>query len=130
MKLKQIFIPLASLAVALGAFASAVNFTYDGAGRLTTANYNSTTNLAYTYDNAGNLLLGSSPGPAVLVGSAPGQITISWPIGASGYVLQRATTLSPTPNLSDYTASTTQQGSFYIATLPIGPGLAFYRLRN
>jgi uncharacterized repeat protein (TIGR01451 family) len=45
------------------AFAQAVTYTYDSAGRLMMANYGSAGAISYTYDKAGNLISRKAPGP-------------------------------------------------------------------
>ncbi len=117
--------------LARAAFSGTVNYTYDGAGRLISAQYSAATNIAYAYDNAGNLLLSSAPGPAILIGAvSAGQVTLSWAAHPAGYVLQRATALGEPTDWTDVSVTTTNLGPLVVATVPAGPGAAFYRLRS
>ena len=47
---------LLGMFVLVSAFAGAINYTYDNAGRLTKADYGSKKSTIYTYDSNGNLL--------------------------------------------------------------------------
>src|SRR5437764_716232 len=51
----RILLLLLTLLISGAAFADAVTYTYDDAGRLTSAAYPNGTVIAYTYDAAGNL---------------------------------------------------------------------------
>jgi len=120
-----------ALLLARPALSSTVNYTYDGAGRLISAHYSAATNLAYAYDNAGNLLLSSAPAPAILIGSvSAGEVTLSWAALPAGYILQRATALSQPTDWVDVPVTTANIGPLIVATVPAGPGAAFYRLRS
>ena len=55
---------LLSLFIWASAFAGAINYTYDNAGRLTGADYGSSRTIQYTYDNNGNLLTRNVSVPA------------------------------------------------------------------
>jgi hypothetical protein len=113
------------------ALGSNVALTYDPAGRLVSAEYGTNRTASYAYDNAGNLLLSSAPAPAIIVGPiASGQVTLSWPASPSGFTLQQATVLGPSPNWADAGVTQSQSGNFVIATVPVGPGTVFYRLKK
>ncbi len=51
--------------------AAAVNYTYDAAGRLALVDYGNGTTIAYTYDNAGNLLTKTVTAPAAPSSASP-----------------------------------------------------------
>lgn len=135
MKMKRFAAGLAVVAVGVLALVwrslgSTINYTYDGAGRLTSASYTALTNVSYVYDNAGNLLLETAPRPAILIGSvSAGEVTLSWPALPAGYVLQRATSLAA-GDWSDLAVTTTQAGGMFMAAVPAGSAAAFYRLRS
>ena len=53
---RQIVLSLLLICMAGAASAANITYTYDAAGRLTTADYGGGKSIAYTYDNNGNLL--------------------------------------------------------------------------
>jgi microsomal dipeptidase-like Zn-dependent dipeptidase len=67
------------------------------------------------------------PGPP----GSPGAITLSWPLGGSGYALECTTTLSgsPVPWVT-VTLPLTTNGMTVTLTLPSPAGTSFYRLRR
>jgi YD repeat-containing protein len=62
---KSILLAACIFAAVARSLAGTISYTYDAAGRLVAAQYNSTTSINYTYDNNGNLLRRSrvSSGP-------------------------------------------------------------------
>ena len=97
MSVKRIL--LALLAVA-GACAAAITYTYDDAGRLTSAAYPKGTVISYTYDKAGNLLsriVSSSAAPAIT--SVVNGASFQPGIAASTWITILGTNLSATTRL-------------------------------
>jgi hypothetical protein len=93
------------------AFAQAVSYTYDSAGRLIMANYGSAGSITYTYDKAGHIISRTAPVPATAVTfqTSPSGLQFNVDGGA-------AKTAPQTLNLS--------QGSHIIGVVTTQPGAA------
>ncbi|HVU09026.1 MAG TPA: LamG-like jellyroll fold domain-containing protein [Verrucomicrobiae bacterium] len=68
----------------------------------------------------------SSP-PQLSLGVSAGNLMISWPSAQSTYQLQSTTNLA-SPNWSNVSTSVVTNGDTLTVTLPIGPGMEFFRL--
>ena len=84
------------------------------------------------------LLLGAALGkifefgpPLLTIVKSGTDVVLSWPVSVTAVVVQSATTLSP-PNFADLSPQPTVviNGNMNTATLPIGAGNEFYRLRK
>ena len=106
-----------------------IQYTYDRAGRLILADYGSDRTESFAYDNAGNTVASSSPGPGMsLAVVSGGKITFSWPTLPASFSLQSTPTLDVGVSWSAVPVVPVQVGSLWTATVPIGSGNLFYRL--
>lgn len=137
MKTKRQIIGLLLAAIILGLpqgralLGGGISYTYDAAGRLLSANYGAGHTASYAYDDAGNVLLSSAPGPAIVVGPViAGQLTLSWPAIPAGFALQKSPTLGPTASWSAVMAAQTQNANIISVNVSVGEGTEFYRLQK
>ena len=123
---------IATALVLISAAAIPVDFTYDPAGRLISADYGAGKSISYAYDNAGNLVLLSQPAPAIIVGSLVGnQLTLSWPASPAGFILETSLTIGAGAAWStNVGAAPMANGDLLTVTLPVSATTQFYRLRK
>ena len=96
-----------------GMKASNITYAYDDDGRLIGADYGANRTTSYAYDNAGNLLLRSSPAPGLLPGAVVnGQCTFCWPAFPAGYILQSSPTIGPSAAWADVQGKATPAGNW------------------
>jgi YD repeat-containing protein len=116
--------------MALSGVAGTINYTYDPAGRLTSASFAADTNISYAYDPAGNLLAESEPAPGIILAAVTGkQLTFWWAAAPAGYGLQSSPALGPGEDWQDITApKPLQTGNLLTLTVTVGPDNTFYRL--
>jgi hypothetical protein len=70
----------------------------------------------------------SNPPASLTIALADSQVTVSWPLSASGFVLQSAATLSPTATWTLLTKGIAIVGNDFVLTNNAGAENAFYRL--
>ena len=116
--------------LALTATAGPITYTYDAAGRLVLVNYGGTTNLYKIYDDAGNLLERSAPGPVMHRTTAGAQTTFAWTELATGFQLVSTPRVRPPVIWTPVAVTPTPSGGFFIATVNRPPGTLFFAIRK
>jgi hypothetical protein len=122
--------------VTLCGYAPSNPFALALAGATNYMTYDSTTHiftLSLSPDNSGTatvaLSLAAMPAPQITPSSA-GQFQIAWPAAAVGYVLEKATNLTPPVDWIQSSEAVTSTNSQNVVTLTNGGSAAFYRLRQ
>ena len=116
--------------LALTASAGTISYTYDAAGRLVLVDYGGNTNLYKLYDNAGNLLQRSAPGPVMNSVSAGVQTTFAWTTLAGGFTLVSTPRLRPPVVWTPVAVTPTVSGSQFVATVNAPSGVLFFAVRK
>ncbi|MDQ6633020.1 MAG: RHS repeat protein [Verrucomicrobiota bacterium] len=131
MNIRSISVLVLAVVIYGSTSASVINYTYDPAGRVVSADYGSSKSASYAYDNAGNLLQSSTPSPGLVIGPIQnGQFSIAWPSTPGGFVLESTTALGPGAVWSPVVAPTNQMGDRFFVTLSVGSAQTFYRLHK
>jgi len=122
---------MAGTVVTLVVSASTINYTYDPAGRIISADLGAGKSISYAYDSAGNLIQSSQPAPGLVVGAiVNSQVTISWPAAPGGFVLESSFALGAGALWTDAGITPVPNGNQLTVTISLTGPTKFYRLRK
>ena len=120
---------LASL-LALTVSAGTITYTYDAAGRLVLVDYGGNTNLYKIYDNAGNVVERSAPGPILHHVTGGTQTQFAWTVLATNFTLVSTPSLRSPIAWTPVAITPGQSGGQFTAILPNPSDKLFYILRR
>ena len=130
MKPRPLLPSLLTALLALTASAGPITYTYDAAGRLVLVDYGGNTNLYKLYDNAGNLVERSAPGPVIRRTTAGNQTTYAWTELAIGFQLVSTPSLRPPIIYTPVAVTPVVQNGQFIATINAPNRVVFFVLRK